>query len=145
MKKITSARRFFSTLLPVFLMMFCSAPLYAEDTGRLNIKAIAMDKLDTAFEAVSRNKEAYLDGLDQIAAFLPDGVSDTLESAVLVADLDMSSDEKLETMVEAAGTDCSIYLIIWLISFFISGIPLVGQFASALGLIGLVLCLLGVI
>ena len=145
MKKISSVSRFFYVLLPVFLTMLFCVPLYAEDKGSLDFQALAMEKLDTAFKNVALNKDAYLDGLDQLADFIPDGVSDTLESAVLVADLAMSPDEKLETMVEAAGTDCSIYLIIWLISFFISGIPLVGQLASAVGFFGLVFCLLGII
>jgi hypothetical protein len=115
---------------------------YALDIDR--IRVASLEKIEDALQELA----AQEDTLEFAAEKLPELARPVLYNLLEVARLDVPTEKKLAALVDASGSNCSIYAIVWLVGLLISFIPYISVVAGALeaiGLLALILCLLGVI
>jgi len=133
--------------------------VYANQKELPETRATALAALDGAFEKLSANAEAYQGYIDMVANYLPEDGAATLNALLSVAQFDISTEEKIDTLIEISQSGCSLFILIWLIAFLLSWIlgllvlpvpipALIFSFISLvsdIGLWGLILCLLGIL
>jgi len=134
---------FFFALNTFFVM-----PVYAGETKVSATREIAITTIDEALQELADNAEEYQEYIDMAADYLPEDSINTLNAIISVAQLDISTEEKIDTLIEISQANCSIYAQIWIVGWLMRFIPIVGIFASLLtdiGYWGLILCLIGII
>lgn len=139
----------FNVGIPLLLLAFIMSTLYlfpengyALDIDRL--KVASLEKIEAAFQEIASQE----DMLQLAAEQLPELARPVLHNLLEVARLDVPTDQKIVALVDASASNCSIFAIVWLVGLLISFIPYISVVAGALesiGILGLILCLLGVI
>jgi len=143
MKRCTPFSRLFLSLFIVLTVMhLCPANGQAQELEQL--RCAALEKIDLAFQEVADQEYT----LCLAAEYLPECLRPLLYTIIEVAGLDVPTEQKLSALLHATGSDCSIYAIVWLVGLLISFVPYIGSVGGvlqAIGVMGLILCLLGVI
>lgn len=147
----------------IVILFFCFvnvhlvASVQANQTELSATKTTALAALGEAFEKISENAEEYQGYVDRVADFLPEDSINTLNAVITVAQLDISTEEKIDSLIETAQIGCSIFVQIWIVFWFFGwilgflGFPLPAlifsllSFLSEIGFWGMVLCLFGLI
>jgi len=133
---------FLSFLLVLSNSYLC--PLSAQAYETEELKIAALEKVEVAYQEIADQEYALQIAVDQ----LPEQLRPLLEKLIEAATLDVPAEQKLSMLINASGSDCSIYALVWLAGLLISFVPYIGSVGGALqaiGIMGLILCLLGVI
>lgn len=147
-RKNRLARSLLITLLFFTVNAFFVMPVHADETELLATREIAIKTIDKAFQELAENTEEYQKYIAMAAEYLPEDSINALNGLVFVAQLDISTEEKLDALIEISQTNCSTYARIWLVGWCLEFIPILDVFSSLLTTIGwwgLILCLLGII
>ena len=106
----------------------------------------AIRVIDGSLQAFAENAEEYQKYIDLAANYLPADSVNTLNELLFVAQLDLSPEEKHDAFIEISQSGCAAYLQIWIVGELLGYFSIFGSLASLLsdiGLLGLLLCLLG--
>lgn len=141
-------RSLIMALLFFVMQTFCVVSVQADENELLAIKEVALEKIDNAFQEIAANKEEYKEYIDMAADSLPGNAVTALNAIIEVSQLDMGPEEKLDALL-GTYTDCTTFIYLWLGSFLIDLIPIIGlplgSIIGTIGFWGLILCLLGII
>jgi hypothetical protein len=147
-EKTCVARGLIMTLLLFTVYTFFVMPVYATEEKVSVIRATARALIDEPLQQLAENAKTYEAYLDRAADFLPEDSVTVLNEVLSVAQLDISPDEKGDAVIEIAQSNCLILVEVWLIGLILDYVSLFGTLASLLtdiGILGLLLCLLGLI
>lgn len=147
-EKTRAARGLLVMLLFLVVYTFFVMPVYATEGKVSVIRATARALIDEPLQQLAENAEAYEAYLDRAADFLPEDSVAVLNEVLSVVQLDISPDEKGDAVIEIAQSNCLILVEVWLIGLILDYVSLFGTLASLLtdiGILGLLLCLLGLI
>lgn len=134
----------------LFFMMqvFCALSIHAEESEIVPKKGIILEKIDKAFIKLIENENEYKEYVSIFAGFLPEKIVDVLDNIISVAQLDISTEEKVNALLDASASNCMIYLYLWIIGLLITATPGLGALGAIIQQIAVllgILCLLGLI
>ncbi len=151
-RKKTVGRNLIIALLFFSLSTFFVMHVYADETELIEPRAIAIERVGGVFKKIEQNAEKYQLVVDTIADYLPEDSATMLNAVISVAQLDVSTEEKFDALIEITQSNCSSYALLWLtvqvLRDIIPYIPLLYELLSLLSSVGewgLILCLLGII
>jgi len=140
------ARGVLMTVLFFTVCTFCVMPVYAAEEKVSVIRATARALVDEPVQQLTEHAEAYEAYRDMAADFLPEESVTVLDEVLIIAQLDISPEEKGDAVIEVAQSSCLAFAQLWVISLILDYFHLFGALAALLsdiGILGMFLCLFG--
>ena len=147
-EKTSVARGLLVTLLLFAVCTFFVMPVYAAEEKVSVIRATARTLVDAPLQQLTENAEAYEAYLDMAADFLPEESVTVLNEVLFIAQMDISPEEKGDALIEIAQSSCTAFALLWVISLILDYFSFLGALSSLLsdiGILGMFLCLFGLV
>jgi hypothetical protein len=123
-------------------------PVYATEEKVSVIRATARALVDEPVQQLTEHAEAYEAYLDMAADFLPEESVMMLNEVLFIAQMDISPEEKGDAVIEIAQSSCTAFVQLFVISLIFDYFSFLGALASLLsdiGILGMFLCLFGLV
>ena len=147
-EKTRIGRGLLMTVLFFAVCTFSVMPVYAAGEKASVARDTPRALIDEYVQQLAENAEAYEAYRDMASDFLPEESVTVLNEVLFIAQLDLSPEEQGDAVIEIAQTNCLTFVEIWLIGLLLDYTSLFGTLASLLGevgILGLLLCLLGLV